>query len=58
MQDKIPIKPKDRADVEQIKAIRNITACGVMDAKKLAIILNRQGFLTWGDVHRNTGCYV
>ena len=55
---KLQTQPQEEVTVKQVQDLRAEVGCGVLDAKKLAIILNRQGYLTWGDVHQNSGVYV
>ena len=53
--DILPIEPQDEVTIHQVRAIREATGCGLIQAKKYAIILNDKGVLTWDDIHRYGG---
>ena len=56
--DAIKVQPQEKVDAHQVKAIRDETGCGVLQAKKLAKVLNDTGVLTWKTIHQSCGCYI
>lgn len=47
--------PQGSITVDQIKSLRKEIGCGILEAKRLAEILNERGALTWGHVHNTCG---
>jgi hypothetical protein len=45
------LKPSDAVTAKQVLEIQEIVGYGRMHCKRLAQILNDQGFLTWENVH-------